>query len=414
MTTSAQVVVVGAGPAGLTLANLLQQAGVSAVLLETESRSAIEQRPRAGFIEDWVVRALDRHGLAGRLLSTAQIHRKFEFRLGGERHVVNYGQLSGGAHYVYPQQELVTDLVAAFTDSGGDARFEVDDVALHGLAGQPSVTYRDARTGARQRIGCDLVAGCDGARGVSRRSAPEGAFAEFRHHYGVGWLALLAETPPSADRVVFGIHARGFAAHMPRTSTVTRFYLQCPPGDDPASWPDERVWEELHTRLAVPGDGLTEGRLLEKRVLDMHNSVVEPMSYGRLYLAGESAHVVAPIGAKGMNLAIHDALQLASRIIDRCRNGDEAALDDYSAACLPRVWQYQEFSHWLSDIFHGSTRLTSGEPFLGRLADARLQRLLRSPSDAIAFTKMYVGSTDGVGGVDSTDGRHGGDGTALS
>ncbi|MGH3342541.1 MAG: 4-hydroxybenzoate 3-monooxygenase [Carbonactinosporaceae bacterium] len=391
MTTSAQVVVVGAGPAGLTLANLLEQAGVSTVLLETESRAFIEQRPRAGFIEDWAVRALDRHGLAGRLLSSAEIHRKFEFRLEGERHVVDYAQLSGGVHYVYPQQELVTDLVAAFADGDGDARFEVDDVELHELDGQPSVTYRDAVTGASHRVGCDLVAGCDGARGVSRMSAPEGAFTEFRHHYGVGWLALLAETPPSADRVVFGIHPRGFAAHMPRTSAVTRFYLQCPPGDDPANWSDDRVWEELHARLAVPGKALTEGRLVEKRVLDMHNYVVEPMSYGRLHLAGESAHVVAPIGAKGMNLAIHDALQLASRIIDRYRDGHETALDGYSAACLPRVWQYQEFSHWLSDIFHSSTYLTTGEPFRARLAGARLQRLLRSPSDAVAFTKMYVG-----------------------
>lgn len=385
-TTRTAVAVVGAGPAGLTVANLLRRARVDVVLIEERSRAFIEQRPRAGFIEEWAVRALDRNGLADRLLREAGQQEKFEFRFAGERHVFRYADLTGQRHFVYPQQELVTDLVAHYVAGGGDARFEVADVRLHDLTtDHPAVTYRAA--GEEHRIDCDFVAGCDGARGVTQGYLPPSA-VRAHHDYGIGWLALLAQAPPSADGVLFGIHPRGFAAHMARTPQITRFYLQTSPGETEADWPDERVWQELHARLAVPDGPIAAGPLVEKRVLDMHNYVVEPMSHGRLYLAGESAHLVAPIAAKGMNLAIHDALLFAAAV-EAHYGGDDQPLAGYSDACLPRVWQYQEFSLWLSDVFH---RTAAGDDaFLARTAAARMRRLLGSPAAAAAFAEIYIG-----------------------
>ncbi len=377
----------GAGPAGLTLANLLRRSGIDCVLLEARSRAYIERRARAGFIEEWAVRALDAHGLADKLLARAQRHDSFEFRFGDERHVVRYGEVSGRRHFVYPQQLLVTDLVAAFTDHGGDTRFEVADVRLYGVdTDHPAISYLDCATGQEHRVECEFIAGCDGARGVSQRYLPAST-VRARHDYGIGWLALLAQAPPSAEGVIFGLHERGFAAHMARTPTVTRFYLQCPVGDCEEDWSDERVWEELHTRLDVSGAQITPGPLIEKRVLDMHNYVLEPMSHGRLFLAGEAAHLVAPIAAKGMNLAIHDVLRLAEAI-DAYYTGDDTGLAGYSAACLPRVWQYQEFSQWLSDIFHG---MTGSDVFARRMVEARVRRLLGSTAAARSFAEIYLG-----------------------
>nr|WP_181767849.1 4-hydroxybenzoate 3-monooxygenase [Streptomyces albidus (ex Kaewkla and Franco 2022)] len=386
------VVIVGAGPAGLTLANLLRAGGVDCVLLETESREFIEQRPRAGFLEEWVVRGLERRGLAGPGLLGAQAHGDCEFRLEGEQHVFRYGELSGHRHFVYPQQLLVTDLVRAYADgAGGDVRFGVRDVALHGIGTDaPAVSFTDPRTGQHRSVTCDFVAGCDGARGVSRKAMTEHGAGVFRHDFGVGWLALLAEAPPSAQRVVFGLHSRGFAAHMARSPEVTRYYLECPPGDSPENWPHERVWSELRLRLgAHDATPLNEGALIERRVLDMHNYVVEPMSYGRLHLAGDAAHLVAPVAAKGMNLALNDALLLADAFLAHYADGDDGALNGYSETCLRRVWQYQEFNQWVSEILHGPS---SGDPFRAGVAAARLRRMTRSERAGTALAGLYIGS----------------------
>ncbi len=390
-----RVVVVGAGPAGLTVANILRAASVDCVLLETESRQFIEQRPRAGFIEEWAVRALERRGLADRLLQHAQTHSEFEFRFQGGCHRFDYGELSGRHHFVYPQPLLVTDLLRHYADdgdgdAGGDVRFGVRDVELHAVdTDRPSVSYTDPETGDRRRIDCEVIAGCDGARGVTRTCMPPEHTTVARHDYGIGWLALLAEAPPSSDCVVFGVHPRGFAAHMARSPEVTRYYLECPPGDDPENWPHERVWTELHHRLSADGARpLTEGRLIEKRVLDMHNYVVEPMAYGRLYLAGDAAHLAAPIAAKGMNLALHDAILLADALVAYFGKGDDAGLNGYSDACLRRVWQYEEFSLWLSDVMHGAS---SGDSFRAGTAGARLRRIFESPTAAAAFAELYIG-----------------------
>jgi p-hydroxybenzoate 3-monooxygenase len=250
--TRTQVAVVGAGPAELTVANLLRAAGIGCVLLEEQSRAFIERRPRAGFIEEWAVRALDRHGLADQLLRTAQTQDSFEFRVEGLRHIVRYGELSGHRHFVYPQQNLVTDLVGTYVDRGGNVRFEARNVRFHDLETvRPAVTYED-EDGRPHRIDCDFVAGCDGARGVSRGYLEAAGRLFASHDYGIGWLALLVEAPSSGPGVIFGIHPRGFAAHMARTPEITRFYLQCPPGDREENWPEERVHEELRSRLTIP------------------------------------------------------------------------------------------------------------------------------------------------------------------
>ncbi|MFD4411673.1 MULTISPECIES: 4-hydroxybenzoate 3-monooxygenase [unclassified Streptomyces] len=385
------VVIVGAGPAGLTLGNILRAASVDCVVLETETREFIEQRPRAGFIEEWAVRALRQRGLADRLVERAQPHSECEFRIDGERHRFRYAELTGDRHFVYPQPLLVTDLVREYADvRGGDIRFGVRDVALHAIDGdQPSVLYTDPATGERRRIECEVIAGCDGARGVTRTYVPPERGSMARYDYGVGWLALLAEAPPSCDCVVFGVHPRGFAAHMARGPQVTRYYLEVTPGDDPENWPHERVWSELHARLSVTGSPpLTEGRLIEKRVLDMHSYVVEPMRYGRLFLAGDSAHLVAPIAAKGMNLALHDALVLADALVAYFGTGDGSGLRDYSSACLGRVWEYQEFSQWFAELLHGPS---SGDPYRAGSAGARLRRILGSPVAAATFADSYIG-----------------------
>ncbi|MFI9612568.1 4-hydroxybenzoate 3-monooxygenase [Streptomyces sp. NPDC052023] len=390
------VVIVGAGPAGLALGNILRAASVDCVVLEVESRAFIEQRPRAGVLEEWAVRGLERRGLAGNLLERAQRHTECEFRFGGGRHRLSYAELTGQHHWIYPQPLLVTDLVREYADvRGGDIRFGVRDVQLHDLdSDRAAVSYVCPETGERRVIRCDFVAGCDGARGVTRGALPPERVRVARHDYGIGWLALLAEAPPSSGCVVFGIHPRGFAGHMARSPEVTRYYLQCPPGDDPDNWPHERVWAELQERLgARDTPPLTEGRLIEKRVLDMHNYVVEPMASGRLFLAGDAAHLTAPIAAKGMNLALHDAFLLGDALVAHLTKGDASGLHGYSADCLRRVWDYQEFSRWLSDVFHGTA---SGDPHHAGTTLARLRRLFTSPAAASAFAEQYLGRDPGL------------------
>lgn len=384
------VVVIGAGPAGLTVGNILRAVGVDCVVLETETRAFIEQRPRAGVLEEWAVRGLEQRGLAANLLERAQRHTECEFRLGGERYRFGYTGLTGHHHWVYPQPLLVTDLVREYADvRGGDIRFAVRDVRLHALdSDRPVVEYVD-EFGEDRLIPCDFVVGADGARGVTRSLLTPDRALVSRHDYGVGWLALLAEAPPSNDCVVFGIHPNGFAGHMARSPEVTRYYLECSPGDDPDNWSHDRVWSELRLRLGANGaPPLTEGRLIEKRVLDMHNHVVEPMVFGRLFLAGDSAHLTAPIAAKGMNLALHDAFLLGDALVARLTKGDSTGLTGYSAACLGRVWDYQEFSQWLSEVYHGTS---SGDPYLAGTTQARLRRLFSSPAAARAFAEQYLG-----------------------
>ncbi|MFF4507676.1 4-hydroxybenzoate 3-monooxygenase [Streptomyces sp. NPDC001401] len=389
------VVIVGAGPAGLTIGNILRAASVDCLVLEVETREFIEQRPRAGVLEEWAVRGLQERGLADQLLERAELHTQCEFRVEGQRLRFSYTELTGHHHFVYPQPLLVTDLVREYADvRGGAIRFGVRDVRLHDLdTDRPSVSYIDPGTGQRESVHCDFVAGCDGARGVTRTVLPPERARIARHDYGIGWLALLAQAPPSSDCVVFGIHPNGFAGHMARSPEVTRYYLECPPGDDPENWSHERVWAELQERLgAADRPPLTEGRLIEKRVLDMHNYVVEPMVFGRLFLAGDAAHLTAPMAAKGMNLALHDAFLLGDGLVAHLTKGDARGLDGYSAACLGRVWDYQEFSQWLSEVYHGAS---SGDAYRAGTTLARLRRLFESPAAAASFAEQYLGKSSG-------------------
>lgn len=384
------VAVVGAGPAGLTLANLIQQSGIDCVVLEKGSRTHVETRPRAGVLEHRSVTMLESLGLADRLLMEADRHGTCEFRVSGRAFQVAYSDLyEGHEHYVYPQQEVVKDLIGAFLAAGGDIRFSVSDVELHGLLSTtPSVAWTSA-DGVREEVSCDFVAGCDGFHGVSRPSIPEGVLKEFSHHHGIEWLTILAEAPPSTKAVIYALHDDGFAGHMLRSPSISRFYLQVPVGTNADDWSDEQVWEALHKRFALHDSmwSLTEGKIIEKRVLDMRSHVVEPMSYGRLYLLGDAAHIITPVGAKGMNLALNDAATFGRALTDFYATGSETGLKTYSDDCLRRVWRAQEFSQWMVNMIHTDV----GSPFFGRLAQARLEHLAESPAYRAMFAENYVG-----------------------
>ncbi|GAA1304501.1 4-hydroxybenzoate 3-monooxygenase [Saccharothrix xinjiangensis] len=382
--------IVGAGPAGLTLGNLLREAGIPCVVLERGTREHVENRPRAGVLEHRAVQMLAAHGLADRLLQEADRHGSCEFRVDGVAHEVDYATLyDGQTHYIYPQQEVVKDLARHYVDErGGDVRWSVSDVELHDVeTPEPALSWTNA-DGARERLECSFIAGADGFHGVARRSIPPGAVQEFSHQHGIEWLSILAEAPPSTHKVIYALHPDGFAGHMLRSSTVSRYYLQVPVDDTVDNWPDERVWTELHKRLALKDSDwrLNEGRIIEKRILDMRSHVVEPMNHGNLYLLGDAAHIITPVGAKGMNLALHDAEVLAAALTSYHRTGDDSGLRSYSEVCLRRVWRAQEFSQWMVFMIHRSP-----EPFLSRLGQARLEHLIGSRSSAGYFAQNYVG-----------------------
>jgi p-hydroxybenzoate 3-monooxygenase len=376
------------------LSHLLAQAGVESVVLEKHSRDYIEHRVRAGLLEHPTVELLARHGLGERMLERGLEHRGTELRVFGARHRIPYSDLYGGRRMlVYPQQELVADLVRLRLDGGGPIVFEADDVAMDGVDGsRPSLTYRTG--GVETRLECDFIAGCDGFHGVSRTSIPADALTTFDQRLPFGWLGIIAAVPPSTREIIYALHERGFAGHMLRSETVSRFYLQCDPDDDIANWPDDRIWQELRTRLAAPGWSLQEGPILEKSISELRSFVAEPMRHGNLFLAGDAAHVVPPTGAKGMNLAIHDASVLAAALIRWYREGDASGIDCYSSTCLRRVWRVQEFSTWMSWMIH---RLPDGLPDLPlrrRLQRAQLEYVCTSKAAAAAFAENYVGIED--------------------
>ncbi|MPY95310.1 MAG: 4-hydroxybenzoate 3-monooxygenase [Acidimicrobiia bacterium] len=383
MTSRTKVGIVGAGPAGLVLANLLLDAGVDCVVLERQSRRHCETRVRAGLLEHPSVAFLVERGWGERLLAEGKAHEGTVLRFGGRSHRIPYAELAGGRPmHVYPQQELVSDLIGIFLDRGGELHFDVPDVALADLGGEPRITSSVGEWG------CDVVAGCDGFLGVSRASVPAGQLQVFDRHHEFGWVAMLAAAPPSTEEIIYALHAEGFAGHMLRTPTISRYYLQCPPDDDIANWPDERIWAGLQTRLGEQGWELQEGPVLEKGVVEMRSYVVEPMRYGRLFLVGDAAHIVPPVGAKGMNLAIWDARHLAEAVLRWVGDGDEGGLDAYSETCLRRIWRVQEFSLWMAHLLH---RLDGGDPFLERSQLARLEYLCSSPAAATSFAENYVG-----------------------
>ncbi|MER6425609.1 4-hydroxybenzoate 3-monooxygenase [Streptomyces sp. NPDC001137] len=386
---SATVVVIGAGPAGLTVANLLRRSGIDCIVLERRSREYVAQRQRAGIVETRAVRMFDSWGLADRVLGGIPYDGILEIRVDGESHLVSDNDGSEGPRArLCPQQVLVQKLTAAYLADGGDLRFEAADVSLHDLTGdRPTVRYRTA-DGTLHTITCTFVAGCDGDHGISRTAVPDGALTAYSQDHGIGWLTVLADAPPPAHPLL-AVSPHGFAAHFPRGPQTSRYYLQCPPDDHPDAWPDTRIWDALRTRLADPA--LTAGPITDRETFRLRSLVHDPMQYGRLYLVGDAAHIVSPMGGKGMNLALYDADVFARAVRDSVRDHDDTALRGYSQRCLRRVWNDQEFSHWLTRTLHDAGDTTAFGPFHRNLARARLDRLLTSPTAARAFAELMTG-----------------------
>ena len=349
-----QVGIVGAGPAGLVLALLLRRHGIASIVLETRSRAYCEQRIRAGVLEHGTVELLEANGVGQRMRREGLVHHGIYLRFGGRSRHVDFPALTGKTITVYGQHEVVKDLIAAHVASGEPLHFDVSGVQLHGLDGErPAIRYRDA-AGEECEIACDFVAGCDGFHGVARGSIPDGVLTAFERVYPFAWLGILSESPPVCDELIYTRHDRGFALFSQRSPSVQRMYLQCAPDENLAAWSDDRIWDELHRRLE--GDDppeLVDGTITQKGVTAMRSFVVEPMQYGRLFLAGDAAHIVPPTGAKGMNLAVADVAVLAHALDAFYARGDAAALAAYSATCLRRVWRAERFSAWMTSMLTG-------------------------------------------------------------
>jgi p-hydroxybenzoate 3-monooxygenase len=386
-----QVAIVGAGPAGLILAALLQAAGVESVVLEDRSREHVEARIRAGVLEHGTVELLERAGVADRLHREGIVHGGIHLQFDGERHHVPLRELSGGRSIViYGQTEVVKDLIADRLGRGLPFRFEVANVRVRGFEeGAPFVVYE--HDGAQERIDCDFVAGCDGFHGICRPTI-EKALRTFEREYPFAWLGVLADAPPSSDELVYTHHPRGFALLSLRSPTRSRLYLQCAPDEDLAEWPDERIWDELQTRTVLPGWSLNHGPILEKGVTGMRSFVAEPMQHGRMFLAGDAAHIVPPTGAKGLNLAAHDVGVLADAVIEWYRTGSGAALEAYSANCLRRVWRAEHFSWWMTSMLH---RPPHGDAFDEKLQLSQLRYVITSRAAAASLAENYVGLATG-------------------
>jgi p-hydroxybenzoate 3-monooxygenase len=385
--TRTQVGIVGAGPAGLTLAHLLQRAGVESVILEDRSREYVEARIRAGVLEHDVAQLFEEVGVGERLRREGLVHTGVELQSAGERQRIAFDELTGKAIVVYGQTEVVKDLIEARVASGAPLLFEVDDVTLHELeTDTPRIRYRHG--GESHELVCDVVAGCDGFHGVSRPAIPRGVLREFTREYPYGWLGILAAVAPSSEELIYAHHERGFALLSMRSPELSRLYLQCAPDEDVAEWPDERIWEELQERLGLDGWTLREGPILEKGVTPMRSFVAEPMQWGRLYLAGDAAHIVPPTGAKGLNLAVRDVHLLADALVAWYRDGNRTLLDSYSESCLRRVWRAEHFSWWMTTMLH---RQPDGDEFDLRLQLAQLRYLRTSTVAATSLAENYVG-----------------------
>jgi p-hydroxybenzoate 3-monooxygenase len=384
-----QVGIVGAGPAGLMLSHLLHLAGIESVVVEIRSRQYVEERVRAGVLEQGSVDLLIETGLGARLKELGLVRHGIHFNFDGCRHRIDFDDLTPGRCItVYGQQEIVKDLIQARLNAGGDIRFEVSDVSLHGLdTSNPSIQFCD-NNGA-QTLACDFVAGCDGTHGISRASIPAGVLEIFERVFPFAWLGILAGTPSTSEEPVYSYHQRGFALYNMRTPQMTRLYLQCAPDEDIAQWPDDRIWEELCIRHGTRDGWMpATGPILQKGITGMRSFVVEPMQYGKLFLAGDAAHIVPPTGAKGMNLAIADVRVLARALEEFYASGRNDLLNRYSATCLRRVWKVQRFAWWMTSMLH---RFNGGNGFDHRRQLAELDYVTGSRAASMSLAENYVG-----------------------
>ena len=386
-----QVGIVGAGPAGLLLAHLLHLEGVESVVLETHSRNYVEERVRAGVLEQGTVDLLNQTGVGERMMQQGLVHHGIELQFALTRHRIDFQALTGGKSImVYAQHEVLKDLIKARLLTGGRIFFDVEDVQIHDFDGsskQPRITFRTE--GASAELTCDFIGGCDGFHGICRPSIPAGVLSVFERAYPFAWLGILAEAPPSSDELIYAHHARGFALLSMRSPTISRLYLQCQPDENIDNWSDDRIWRELHIRLeTADGWKLIEGPVLQKGITGMRSFVVEPMQYGKLFLAGDSAHIVPPTGAKGLNLAAADIRLLARALAEFYRSGHTGLLKAYSESCLRRVWKVQRFSWWMTSMLH---RFMDDNPFDQRRQLAELDYLTSSRAASQTLAENYVG-----------------------
>jgi p-hydroxybenzoate 3-monooxygenase len=382
-----QVGIVGAGPAGLVLSRLLHLQGIESVVVEARSRQYCEQRVRAGVLEQGTVDLLIEMNLGDRMKREGLVHDGVEIRFNGRGHRIDFKNLTGRSITIYAQQEVVKDLIAARLETGAGILFETQDLSVHDFdSASPKIRFHN--NGEPSEVVCDFIAGCDGFHGVCRPTIAS-ALTLYERVFPFAWLGILAAAPPSSEELIYCYHERGFALHSMRTPEITRLYLQCAPDEDLAGWPDQRIWEELQTRLSTHDGGkLTEGPVLQKGVTGMRSFVVEPMQYGRLYLAGDAAHIVPPTGAKGLNLAVADVRILAAAIADFYRSGSTHLLDGYSERCLRRVWLVQRFSLWMTGMLH---KFPGTDRFEARRQLADLDYLTSSRAAAQTFAENYVG-----------------------
>jgi p-hydroxybenzoate 3-monooxygenase len=383
-----QVGIIGAGPAGLVLAHLLHLQGIESVVLEARDRAYVQQRVRAGVLEQNTVDLLRAAGVSERLDREGIVHHGIELRFDGEGHRIAMSDLTGGrAIWIYGQQEVVKDLIAAREATGAPLHFEVSDVEVHDVDGTaPSISYKTV-DGVAETLECDVIAGCDGFHGICRPAVGAERLRVAEREYPFGWLGILADVAPSTDELIYAYHDRGFAMHSLRSPTLSRLYLQVDPSDDIANWPDDRIWEELHNRFEAPGWSLTEGPIIEKGITPMRSFVAAPMRRGRLFLAGDAAHIVPPTGAKGLNLAVNDVRVLADALVAWYADGSTTGLDAYSDTCLHRVWRVQDFSTYMTTLLH---RL-DGDDFDAGLQRARLRYVTTSEAAARSLAENYVG-----------------------
>jgi p-hydroxybenzoate 3-monooxygenase len=382
------VAIIGAGPAGLLLSQLLHCAGIGCVVLERRSRSYVESRIRAGVLEHMTVELMDRVGVGDRLHREGLPHDGVNLALDGSLFRIDLAGLTGGTNVmVYGQTELTRDLIEAALGRGTPIAFEIDDVTPEAFdSDTPFVTF--TRNGEPHRLDCDFIAGCDGSHGVCRPAIPATQRRGFERIYPFGWLGILADVPPCAKELIYSNHEHGFALASMRSPTRSRYYLQVPIDEDPAAWPDERIWDELAVRLGPAAAGMTRGPSIEKSVAPLRSFVSEPMRFGRLFLAGDAAHIVPPTGAKGLNLAAADSHYLAEALIAHYRTGATAGLDAYSARALARVWKALRFCWWFTALTH---RFPDTDPFARKMQIAELDYIRSSRAAQAMLAENYVG-----------------------
>jgi p-hydroxybenzoate 3-monooxygenase len=383
-----QVAIIGAGPAGMLLAHLLDAEGVESVVLETRSEQYVASRIRAGILEQSTVDLLHECGLGDRLAREGDQHRGIHLQWPHERHHLDFVDLTGRSVWVYGQTEVQKDLIQARTAAGQAIHYEVQDTALHDLdSDQPSVSFTDV-DGRERRVTADVVVGCDGSFGPSRGEVPADVRRQWEKVYPYSWFGILADVAPSTDELIYAWHDDGFALHSMRSATVSRFYLQVPNDTDPDDWSDDRIWDSLAARLGHGQDGweLHSGPITDKSVLPMRSFVQTPMRHGRLFLAGDAAHIVPPTGAKGLNLAVADVALLAPALVDLVRKDDHRLADGYSDTALRRVWRCTHFSWWMTTMLHHSD-----DPFDEQLQLSQLRWVTSSEAGATGLAENYAG-----------------------